>query len=245
MVFLNAAYFQIANKDLVAMAKKSKRAFKLLRRSYYRKHDERFEDLRTTELTFRVDYYFSNQLRVKRTRLVDHYDPELLDEVFKQHHWNAILVQFLSIATLLVLGIYIEEPVFQIPAAASIFFAFSVFTSVYGLFNFWTGKWSSSAFIVLFLALNLLSKYNYLTYESRALGLDYNKAPREYSLESINALASDSNMLADEKSTLAILEKWKTKKPLGAPSIAMRMGRPSSIMGPFHQAPQAAPATME
>jgi hypothetical protein len=41
--------------------------------------------------------------------------------------------------------------------------------------------------------------------------LDYNKAPREYSLESINALASDSNMLADEKSTLAILEKWKTK----------------------------------
>jgi len=211
MVFLNAAYFQIANKDLVAMAKKSKRAFKLLRRSYYRKHDERFEDLRTTELTFRVDYYFSNQLRVKRTRLVDHYDPELLDEVFKQHHWNAILVQFLSIATLLVLGIYIEEPVFQIPAAASIFFAFSVFTSVYGLFNFWTGKWSSSAFIVLFLALNLLSKYNYLTYESRALGLDYNKAPREYSLESINALASDSNMLADEKSTLAILEKWKTK----------------------------------
>jgi hypothetical protein len=211
MVFLNAAYFQLANKDLVAIAKQSKRAFKLLRRSYYRKHDERFEDLQATELTFRIDYYLSNKLSIKRTRVVAHYDPELLDEVFKQHHWNAILIQFLSIGTLLLLGIYIEEPFFQIPAAASIFFAFSVFTSVYGLFNFWTGKWSTTAFIVLFFGLNLLSKYNYMTYQSRALGLDYNKAPREYSLESITALAADSNMQADEKNTLAILEKWKAK----------------------------------
>lgn len=215
MVLINAAYFQFANKDLIAIVKQKKRAFKLLKRSYYRKRDERFEDLQDTEATFKVDYYVSNRFRIKRCRNVDHYDPELLDEVFKQHHWNAILIQFVSIVTILILGVFIENPFFQIPAAASVFIAFAVFTSLYGLFKFWTGKWSSTAFIIGFILVNVITKYNYLTYQSMAYGLDYNKPPEEYSIDALNKIATDKNIHEDIASTTRILENWKKKNTTG------------------------------
>lgn len=211
MVFINAAYFQFANNDIIGVLKNKKRALKRITRSYQKNRSERFVVLTENEPPFFVRSYLTGNFKIRLARNVEHYDKELLNEVFQQHHWNAVLLQCVSLLTLIILGIFIEVPLFQLPSAANIFFAFASFASIYGLFKFWSGRWSTTAFLVIFVLMNLVTKYSYLTYQSRAIGLDFNKAPREYSNEALAALASEKNCNEDIQNMDTILEHWKEK----------------------------------
>ncbi len=211
MVFINAAYFQFANKDIIGVMKNRKRALKRITRSYQKNRSERFVVLTENEPPFFVRSYLTGNLKIRLARNVEHYDKDILNEVFQQHHWNAVLLQCISLFTLIVLGIFIEVPIFQLPSAANIFFAFASFVSIYGLFKFWAGRWSTTAFLVIFVLMNLVTKYSYLTYQNKATGLDYNKAPREYSNEALEELASEENKKEDIEGIKNILAKWSQK----------------------------------
>lgn len=218
MVLINAAYFQFANKDIINIIKQKRRTLRILKREFSKKRIEKYEDLEDAENPFYVAYYISNNFKLKRTRSVEHYDKEILTEVFQQHHWNVVFVQLLSFATVLVVGLFIERPIFLLPSGTNIFLSFAVLTSVYGLFKFWSGKWSTTAFIIAFILINLATKYNYLSYQNKAFGLDYTKGTKEYSTDALMQLANDKDVKKDIDNTQAILNKWaiknkKTKKP--------------------------------
>lgn len=211
MLLINAAYFQFANKDIINIIKQKRRTLRILKRELHKKRIEKYEDLEDAEYPFFVEYYISNNFRLKRTRSVEHYDKEILTEVFQQHHWNVVLVQLLSFATVIVVGLFIERPIFLLPSATNIFMSFSVLTSVYGLFKFGSGKWSTTAFIIAFILINVATKYNHLSYQSKAYGLDYTKGVKTYSTESLMKLANQKDIKKDIDSTTVILDKWLVK----------------------------------
>ena len=211
MVVINGIYFRYANRDVMSLMRRSKKSLKRLTRTYQKNRSEKFVILSENESPFLVRSYIAGNFKIRLARNVSHYDPEMLNDVFQQHHWNAVLIQFVSLLTLVFLGIFIEVPVFQLPSAANIFLAFASFVSIYGLFKFWSGRWSTTAFIVVFVLINIITKYSYLTYQSKVIGLDYNGPSLEYSLPVLNKLASKKNCDEDVSSMVSILNNWKTK----------------------------------
>lgn len=211
MVLINAAYFQFANKDIINIIRQKRRTLRILKRELHKKRIEKYEDLEDAEYPFFVEYYISNNLKLKRTRSVEHYDKEILTEVFQQHHWNVVLVQILSFITIVVIGLFIERPIFLLPSATNIFLSFAVITSVYGLFKFTSGKWSTTAFFIAFILINVATKYSYLSYQNKVFGLDYTKGNKDYSVEALSKLANKKDVQKDIENTHLILENWLAK----------------------------------
>ncbi|MFT4969033.1 MAG: hypothetical protein ACI9O4_000778 [Chitinophagales bacterium] len=164
----------------------------------------------------RVDFYLSRKMRFRHIRDVTHYHDNILRRVFMQHHLNAFLIILLNALVLIALGFVIDKPLFEIPAAGSIFLFCGLLISLAGLIYYWSGRWGSVMVIVIFVLLNTLSQFKFLQTDSEAYGLDYSST-QEYSLEVLDSISSPEKMEEDILSTLQILNTWKEKNMEGQP----------------------------
>lgn len=205
-LLITGVYFEIANRGAGSIIVDNKSN---LRRK--RVQRLRFDEMQDNQSTFRVDYYITNKLHVRHTRQVEKYDPKVHQMVFRRHHLNAFIAQFVIMVLLVVTGFFIENQYFQIPTAATSFFFAGIIMSLFGLFIYWTGGWGSTAIIIFLIAANQLSKYDFFGYKSTAYGIDYDGKKAEYSLENLRAISSDENIAADKKHFIQILENWKRK----------------------------------
>lgn len=169
----------------------------------------------------RVDTYLTRTFRPRPVRGVEHYDARILMAVFRQHHVNALLVEILILASLVAMGYLMENRVFIIPAAASMMVLFATLIMLIGAFNYWTGRWRTTAFIGLVTLVAMLVKLDIITYRNKAVGLDYSKHPVRYSFEVISNAANSERIEADKAHTLAILENWKNRTGAGKPLMIM------------------------
>ncbi len=162
----------------------------------------------------RVEWYLNSPLSVRPVRDVSHYSKEFIERIFSRHHFAAILSIFLAFLVLVVVGFFMDEPFFQLPAAASIFLFFSILISLSGAFSYFLQSWSIPFLIALFLLLNLLYRYDVIDPTNKAYGLNYtNRAERPlYDRDHLLALCSPDKVQHDESQMLEILEKWKKKQ---------------------------------
>jgi len=72
----------------------------------------------------RVNWYMNGPFSVKQVRDVSHYSKEFIERIFSRHHFAAILSICIAFLFLVVVGFFMDEPAFQLPAAASIFLFF-------------------------------------------------------------------------------------------------------------------------
>lgn len=165
----------------------------------------------------RVDYFFSRRFKVRPVREVNHYDESLLKKVFNQHHINAFILIIFVALTLIGLGFLIDNPIFEIPAAGSIFLFGSLITSLLGIIYFWTGQWGAVAVITFILSINYISQFDFFNYNNQAYGLDYNAPPATYSLASLDSISSNENIERDIQNTEEILNAWLNKQKLNKP----------------------------
>lgn len=161
-----------------------------------------------------VETYFSLRGKTRPTRMVRRYDAELVAQVFRQHHFNFFIAQVAFITLLVLLGFLVEIPAFQIPAACSLVLALTLLTSVFGLFKFWTGHWSTALFVLLFLAINYAYKFGLSTHENKAYGLNYDQQI-PYNQQAFDSMTTPENVAADIENTRRILEKWKERNSVG------------------------------
>ncbi len=207
VITLTSIYFQFTNRSVQGVAK----AYKLsVRRKKILKRLKLNEELEPNE-KWQVDSFISMSLSLRLTRSVEHYEDVLSKLVFRQHHWNALFAQIGSIVFLIGLGYFAENPLFQIPTAASVFLFVSILVSLTGVFIYWTGGWGTAAIVTFIVVLNQLTKYDFFGYQSRAFGLIYDGVQAPYTLDSLRAMASDENMRADMIYFTQILENWKKK----------------------------------
>ena len=177
---------------------------------------EFWEDLDGIGKADRVEYYISRSLRFRHVRDVTHYNDELLKKVFLQHHLNAFLIIIFNTVLLIAIGFIIDKPIFEIPAAGTIFLFFSLLISLAGLVYYWSGRWGAVALVAIIIVLNAFSKSEWMQTDSEAYGLNY-ETKQEYSLEKLEELCTAEIVEQDILHTLGILNKWKAKNKKNKP----------------------------
>jgi hypothetical protein len=157
-------------------------------------------------------YYMSNFFKIKHTRDVDHYDNEMLNEVFRQNHFNATLFEVLTVLSFILIGVFQNYEFFVIPAAASILLLFTIFIMIISFMYSWFKGWTFIIVLVFGFCLNFLaSKTDFIKARNYAYGLNYDSKV-EYSLKKIkdtqfNSVTNNSDLKHHE----LILDKWKNK----------------------------------
>jgi hypothetical protein len=167
----------------------------------------------------KVGYYFSSGFRLHKARNVSHYNQDFLDMIFKRHHFAAITSMVLAFIFLAVVGFFLDDKFFQVPAAASIFILFAVMTAVIGALTYFLQSWSLPFVIVLLFFINVLYNKDIIDPRNKAYGLNYiNKEERpEYSKQSLQHLCSPEKNAADKANMLTILDNWKKKQSAAKP----------------------------
>lgn len=162
----------------------------------------------------RVDWFLSAMFHLRQPRDVRHYSDDYLNSIFKRHHLASVYAILIAFMFLVGISFFLDYPVFIIPAAASITLLFAILVAVGGAFSILLKNWSIPVLLVAFLIFNYLYEQEYFDPRNKAYGLAYQtKDDRPlYNSETINALASDSNQLADKQLFLQRLNNWKQQQ---------------------------------
>ena len=169
----------------------------------------------------RVNWYMNGPLSIKQVRDVSHYSKEFIERIFSRHHFAAILSICIAFLFLVLVGFFMDEPAFQLPAAASIFLFFSILLAVSGAFSYFLESWSIPVLVLLFFVLNILYQNEIIDPTNKAYGLNYtNKADRpEYTREHLLDMCSIDKVTSDKASMIKILENWKKKQKESKPLL--------------------------
>ncbi len=205
------SYFQATNKDIfkfvVAKVDKRLRKARLARGKLM----HRYKNVKKEAI--RVDSYVDVSFRIQPAIARPSYlDKAAILKVFDQNHFNSVIIELFVFVALLLLGIFRDVPLFQIPAAASALLLFTIFIMFAGAVSFWFKSWAASSVIILILIFNVLVEKELVTKIYKAYGLDYNKEQVDYSLTKLATINSLENYEKDKKATFEILENWKKKQ---------------------------------
>lgn len=211
VIFFSFFYFFNADKNI---GKRLNRKFGNPRnflRTVLKPNQERDEN------ALPVHNYFASPWRIRRARNVDHYNKHYLDNIFKQHHFAAIITVGLALVFLVIMAYLMDYNAFRIPAGASVLIFFAFLIAIAGAYAYLLETWAIPVLIFLILGLNWMVKNQWIDNRNKAYGLDYhNKEERpEYSVKHLQEFFTESRAEADKKHTLQILEKWKAKFPAG------------------------------
>ncbi|AWO01602.1 hypothetical protein DLD77_07785 [Chitinophaga alhagiae] len=211
VIFISFFYFFNADKNI---GKRLNRKFGNPRnflRTVLKPNQERDEN------ALPVHNYFASPWRIRRARNVDHYNKHYLDNIFKQHHFAAIITVGLALVFLVIMAYLMDYNAFRIPAGASVLIFFAFLIAIAGAYAYLLETWAIPVLIFLILGVNWMVKNQWIDNRNKAYGLDYhNKEERpEYSVKHLQEFFTASRAEADKKHTLQILEKWKAKFPAG------------------------------
>jgi hypothetical protein len=204
-------YFRLTNKDIFKYVvcridERIKSSVKVTRASAMKKLDI------ARKRQERVDYFLDGDLRFKRVQDTHFYDKATILQVFDQNQFNLVIIEVLIFAFILILGVFKDWPMFQLPAASSFVIFLTVFVMLAGAFEYWFGNWSSTAALVLFLFFNYLVGEGVFSKQYKAFGLDYNKTPPvEYSIEHLKKLSDSTAINEDREQSLVMLNNWRKK----------------------------------
>lgn len=166
-----------------------------------------------------VSYFLSTRLHFRKVRPVSHYPRQYIEIVFKKHHFSAIISIGLSFLFLVAVGYLLDNPVFELPAAASILLFSAILIAVTGAFTYFLKSWSI-LFIVLFIFMaNFLLKKDLIDPANKAYGLNYDPEIKKpaYNNEYLQSLSSPAIIRSDKNAMLSVLEKWKQRQGLERP----------------------------
>ena len=96
-------------------------------------------------------------MHLRLVRSVAHYNPEMLAQVFRQNHLNAVAVQGAALLLLMAQGIFMDSEWVRIPAGATVFILASMVMSMFGAITFWFRKWGTLVFICLLVTVNYMT----------------------------------------------------------------------------------------
>ena len=178
------------------------------------------EDKLTQSRLVKVEWYLNSLFMIKKVRDVSHYSREFVETIFSRHHFAAVLSIFIAFIFLIGMGFWLDDPLFQLPAASGITLFFAILIAVSGAFSYFMQSWSIPVLVLLFFVLNILYQYNIIDPSNKAYGLNYaNKQERPaYTREHLFELIAPEKIAQDKANMIGILDRWKarqdSKKPV-------------------------------
>lgn len=205
---LLAVYFHLTNKDLTSFHWTPSPGSRVL-------FSQRLPSVREIQIgatRWRVDTYLTERGRPRLVRSVAHYDARVLEQVFRQNHWNAVVVLIAALFLLMAQGAFMDSNWARIPAGGTLFLFASIVMGLYGAIRFWFRNWGTAVFLGLIFTVNLLTGWGFFNYRNRAYGLDYQKENRvAYNYAEFEKICSPKNIAQDKAATIQILENWLAK----------------------------------
>jgi hypothetical protein len=162
----------------------------------------------------KVEWYLNAMFKVKKVRDVSHYSREFIETIFSRHHFAAVVSIFIAFIGLILLGFCLDNPLFQLPAAAGITLFFAILIAVSGAFSYFLQSWSIPFLIILFLITNVLYRYEIIDPSNKAYGLNYKNRDQRpaYTAETLASLCTPEKIQHDKQQMISILENWKKKQ---------------------------------
>lgn len=209
MTLVFFSYFMLTNKDIFRYVvcqidEKLKQNVQVTRASAMKKLDI------ARKKQIRVDYYIDG-FKIKKVEDHNFYDRATIIQVFDQNHFNLVAVEVLIFVVVLVLGIFKDNPVFQLPAAASFMIFLTIFVMLAGAFSYWFGGWSITTAIVIFLIINHLAGRDFFEKRYLAFGLDYDAVPAVYNIDRLVELNDTTTIRQDMANGIKLLDNWRNK----------------------------------
>lgn len=174
--------------------------------------DETVYNIIKSKNQWHVGLYLHTPFKVKYVRDVKHYDNKMLKSVITQNHINAAFFEIVIFISLITLGLFGENPVFFIPAGASIILLFTMAFVLVSAFYTWLKGWTTIILIGLFIIINLLFRYDVFKYDNAAYGLNYETKKAVYTNEALALLKNNTNHLkTDKENAFTVLNNWNAK----------------------------------
>jgi hypothetical protein len=163
---------------------------------------------------FRIDWFLTAKFGLRKPRDVRHYSDEFLDAIFKRHHLAAVFAILIAFLFLLTIGFFSDNPVFQIPAAASITVFFAILIAVSGAVSVFLKNWSIPILLLAYALFNFLYVNEIFDPRNKAYGLNYSNIKDRplYHKKTIDSLSSPQNIESDKQHFLQVLNNWKSKQ---------------------------------
>ena len=114
------------------------------------------EQPRRTASLIRAEWFLTSFTAVRRCRDVSHYSEDLMTTIFKRHHFAAVISVLLAVFFLITIGFFLESPLFQIPAGASITLLFAILIGTSGALAYFFQSWSIPFLAAALVLLNYL-----------------------------------------------------------------------------------------
>lgn len=225
LILFNLFYFYFTNKDIFSFVKKDRKLIppNLIPQIAPGRRGVDLNYIKLDENRWLVSTYFTEMLGVRAVRSVAHYDARMLLNIFKQNHLNALIIQLLSMLLLMTLGQLIDYTYFRIPAAASLFILGSVILAILGALVYWFDHWWVTLFIFVLVIINFITSFEFLHFNNRAYGLNYDAPRAAYSYEKLEKVVMSEQVEIDKANTINILENWrkKVKRPGSKPKLIL------------------------
>jgi hypothetical protein len=215
-IAISNLYFFRTNKDLFKISGKKEEEYEKeisekISQSVSKQNKFSWRQAFSHDEGWTVETYMASPFKWKLARDTSHYDIELIKKVFYQNHLNASIFEITVIISFLLLGSFKENPVFLIPAGASIFLFLTIVIMIISAFYTWFRGWTFTLIIFGIIFLNFLSqKTELFAYKNFAYGLDYSNKLAKYDPETIRKFNSDSVAYDhDKREMIEILNRWK------------------------------------
>jgi hypothetical protein len=171
----------------------------------------------------RPEWFLDSFVKVRRCRSVSHYSHELIETIFKRHHFAAVLSILIAYLFLILVGYFLDYKAFQIPAAASITLFFAILIGVSGAFAYFFQSWSIPALLLFVLILNQLYQSEWIDPRNKAYGLSYQPGDQRpaYTIEALEELSSPQAVEQDRQNMAAIMDRWKQKQGEDKPLLVL------------------------
>ncbi|MBC7450880.1 MAG: patatin-like phospholipase family protein [Cytophagales bacterium] len=162
---------------------------------------------------YQVNSYFSIEGKIEKAPEHAHFDKSIMLRIFDQNHLNAVIVEIFLIILIIALGLFRDNPIVQIPAAASGILFFSIIIMFTGAFSYWLRGWALSTLVIVLVVFNFLLKENIIQSSYQVFGINYNKQKALYGMARLDVLSNPQSYEADKGKTIKILEKWRAQYP--------------------------------
>jgi len=147
-----------------------------------------------------------------------------VQKVLSRNHTNAFFMIVFFLLLLVLLGVFQDQPAFQLPAGATVLLLCSVFIMLIGAVTFWFRR--IGAFILIGLAVVLIwfNREGAGAGRNLVFGMNYTVPPASYDIRTIEALASDSVVQPDVEHGTRLLNNWLARyRALHGPTAKPRM----------------------
>ncbi len=158
--------------------------------------------------------YISGGFKIKKSTDADAYHPRVMNTVLSRHHRNVIFATLVLYVLLLLLGIFMEQPLLRVPAGAGFLLLFSIIMGVVGAFKYFLRSWETIGWVIFIVLLGLMVNYKLFDLRSIAYGMNYHTDPTDepvYNYEHLRALFTPARFEADKRTEEDRLKNWKIK----------------------------------